>query len=269
MWTPRHRTRHEARLKDVVMRAGLDEGARFLSRVDPPASPEATPARLVIAAIAWHLRVGGAWRALPSGFPPWRTVYGWFRRWIARGLFEQLMWGLARRQRRHRGRRPAPRLAIIDTQSVKCIAVRGPRGYDGAKKLVGRKRVAMVDAEGHVLALAVVPANVQDRDALPALDAGKPVWPSLRVAVLDGAFAAERCEEWCCLHGMRRRVVEKNPDQKGFVVLERRWVVERTFGWLSHWGGLLRERAGRLDVANGRLACAASLMAANALNNPV
>lgn len=67
---------------------------------------------------------------------------------------------------------------------------------------------------------------------------------------------------------MRHRVVEKLPGQKGFVVLERRWVVERTFGWLSHWDGLHRERAGRLDVATGRLACVASLMAANALNNP-
>ncbi|MCJ2126961.1 transposase [Methylobacterium sp. J-077] len=146
--------------------------------------------------------------------------------------------------------------------------MRGPRGYDGAKKLVGRKRVVLVDAEGHVLALAVVPANVQDRDTLPALDAGKEMWPSLRLALFDGAFTAERCRGWCHVHGMRHRVVEKLPDQKGFVVLERRWVVERTFGWLSHWGGLNRERAGRLDVATGRLACAASLMAANALNNP-
>jgi hypothetical protein len=125
-----------------------------------------------------------------------------------------------------------------------------PRGYDGAKKLVGPKRVAMVDADGRVLALAVVPANLQDRDTLPALDSGKPAWPSLRLAVFNAAFTAERCEEWGHLHGMRRRVVE------------------RTFGWLSHGGGLQRERAGRLDVATGRLACLASLMAANALNNP-
>ena len=176
-------------------------------------------------------------------------------------------WGL-RETRRGSGRRPEPTLAIIDTQSVKCIGVRGPRGYDGAKKLVGRKRVALVDAEGHVLALAVVPAHVQDRDTLTALGIGKAAWPRLRLALLDGAFTAERCKEWCHRHGMRHRVVEKDPGQKGFVVLERRWLVERTFGWLSHWGGLLRERVGRLDVATGRLACVACLMAANALNNP-
>ncbi|WP_167367702.1 transposase [Methylobacterium pseudosasicola] len=158
-------------------------------------------------------------------------------------------------------------MAIIDTQSVPCIGVRGPRGSDGAKKLVGRKRVALVDAEGHILARAVEPANVQDRDTLAALDDGKEQWPSLSLAILDGAITAERCREWCHIPGMRHRVVEKEPDQTGVVVLERRWVVERTFGWLGHWGGLLRERAGRLDVATSRLARLASLMAARALNN--
>ncbi|SFL98559.1 Transposase DDE domain-containing protein [Methylobacterium pseudosasicola] len=128
--------------------------------------------------------------------------------------------------------------------------------------------VALVDAEGHVLAVAVVPADVQDRDTLSVLDDGKEQWPSLFLAILDGAFTAERCREWCHIPGMRHRVVEKEPDQTSVVVLERRRVVERTFGWLGRWGGLLRERAGRLDVTTGRLACLASLMAARAFNNP-
>lgn len=141
-------------------------------------------------------------------------------------------------------------------------------GDDGTKRLAGRKRLAMIDAEGHLLAVAVVAANVQDRDTLAALDEGKAQWPSLHQAILDGAFTAERCQQWCHLHSMRHRVVEKQADQNSFVVLERRWLVERSFGWLSHWGGLLRERAGRLDLATGRLACVASLRAANALYNP-
>ncbi|TXM64663.1 transposase [Methylobacterium sp. WL120] len=136
------------------------------------------------------------------------------------------MRNLTRRQRQRCGRRPEPRLAIVDTQSIKCIGVRGPRSYDGAKKLVGRKRVVLVDAEGHVLALAVVPANVQDRDTLPALDDGKETWPCLRLAIFDGAFTVERCQEWCLVHGMRHRVVDKAPDQNGFFVLEWRWVVD-------------------------------------------
>lgn len=102
--------------------------------------------------------------AFEASLPPWHTVYGWFRRCIEKGLFESLMRALARRRC---GRRSEPRLAIIDTQSIKCIRVRGPRGYDGAKKLVGRKRVVLVDAEGHALTLVVVPAIRSVRSCKP------------------------------------------------------------------------------------------------------
>ena len=119
----------------------------------------ATPYGAVVRAIAWHLRVGGPWRALPPGGPPWRTVYGWFRKWLEQGLFDRLLGDVARRRRRAMGRRAKPRLSIIDTQSVKCIPVRGPRGYDAAKKVLGRKRVALVDADGTWLAVAAVPAS--------------------------------------------------------------------------------------------------------------
>ena len=269
MWTEVHRARHEPRLKELVSGRAADEIAGWLGRADPPRSGRATPIRRVVGAIAWHLRVGGSWRALPPGFPPWRTVYGWFRRWLDRGLFEALLRDVARRRRRKVGRRPGPSLGIIDTQAVKCIAVRGPRGYDAAKGVVGRKRVALVDAEGHWLAVAVVPASVQDRDALEVLDTGKACWPTLREGVYDGAFAAERCRTWSNLHGMRHRVVSRDPAARGFVVLARRWVVERSFGWLSHWGGLARDRAGRLDVAAARLACARVLSGFEALLNPM
>ena len=167
------------------------------------------------------------------------------------------------------GRRTQPRLAIIDTQAVKCIPVRGPRGYDAGKKVLGRKRVALVDVDGTWLAVAVVPASVQDRDTLEALDPGKTAWPSLRDVILDGAFTAARCQEWSNLHGMRHRTVERDPDQTGFVVLEGRWVIERSFGWLVHWGGLLRDRAGRLDASAARTACAAALSGIEALLNPM
>src|SRR3954451_7872206 len=165
-----------------------------------------------------------------------------FRRWLALGLFDALLRDVARRRRRKAGRRPGPTLAIVDTQAVKCIAVRGPRGYDAAKGVLGRKRVALVDAEGHRLAVAVVPASVQDRDTPEALDAGKARWPTLREGVYDGAFAAERCREWSNLHGMRLRWVARDPQAKGFVLPARRWVIERSFGWLSHWGGRAKDR---------------------------
>jgi putative transposase len=268
MWTEEHRTRHDARLKAIVS-CGAEEGiARWLERADPPRSVAATPTLAVVWAIAWHLRVGGPWRALPSGLPRWRTVYGWFRRWLELGLFDRLLCEMAKLRRRAAGRRSTPRLAIIDTQTVKCIAVRGPRGYDAGKKVVGRKRVALVDADGIWRAVATVPASVQERDTLPALNDGMVAWPSLRLAVFDGAFTADRCRAWANFHGMRHAVVNRAPGQKGFVVLARRWVVERSFGWLAHWGGLLRDRAGRLDVSAGRLAFVAVLSGVQALLNP-
>ena len=269
MWTEAHRARHNARLKETVSTRAVGEIARWLERADPPRTKRRTPLLPVVGAIAWHLRVGGAWRALPPGWPPWRTVYGWFRRWLDLGLFEALLREVARRRRRKAGRRPGPSLCIIDTQAVKGIGVRGPRGYDAAKGVVGRKRVALVDAEGYWLAVAVVPASVQDRDTLEALDAGKARWPSLREAVYDGAFAAERCRAWSNFHGMRHRVVARDPSATGFVVLARRWVVERSFGWLAHWGGLARDRAGRLDVSAARLALACTFSGMEALLNPM
>ncbi len=268
MGTGQHRALHEVGLKQVVSRCAVEEVARWLERVDPPRSEVAntSPFRGQLDRLA--PASGRRWRALPPDMPPWRTVYGWFSRWLDLGLFDRLLCDVACLRRRAAGGRRAPRLGIIDTQSVKCLPVRGPRGFDAGKKVLGRKRVALVDAEGNWLAVAVVPASVQKRDVLPALDAGKAEWPSLREVLLDGAFTAERCQEWANLHGMRHHVVVRGEGQKGFVVIARRWVIERSSGWLTHRGGLLRDRAGRLNVATGRLACVAVLSGVEALLNP-
>src|SRR3954447_4666659 len=269
MWTEAHRARHEPGRKGLVAACAVDEIAARLERADPPRSGRATPVRRVAGAVAWHLRAGGPWRSLPAGFPPWRTGYGWFRRWLDLGLFGILLREVARRRRREAGRRPGPTLGVIDTQTVRCIGVRGPRGHDAAEGVVGRERAALVDAEGRRLAVAVVPASVQDRDAPEAPDAGEARWPGLREAVHDGAFAAGRCREWSNRHGMRHRVVARDPAASGFVVLARRRVVERSFGWLSHWGGRARDRGGRPDVSAARLALVGVLSGFEALLDPM
>src|SRR5215217_5775257 len=104
MWTEAHRARHDARLKEVVSMNAVAQVARWLERVDPPRSRRATPSGAVVRAIAWHLRVGGSWRALPCMFRAWRTVYGWFRKWQELGLFGRLLEDVARRRRRAMGR---------------------------------------------------------------------------------------------------------------------------------------------------------------------
>src|SRR3954452_24172675 len=130
MWTQEHRARHAAGVKEMVSLAGIGEVARWLERADPPRKgARRTPLRAVVSGLVWHLRTGGAWRALPRGFPPWRTVYGWLRRWLDMGALDALLRGAARLRRRAASRPRPPRLAVIDTQSVECIPVRGPRGY--------------------------------------------------------------------------------------------------------------------------------------------
>ena len=269
MWTAAHRDRHHPRLKKAVSERMVAVLAAWVELVDPPGSPRATPTVRVVAAIAHHLRTGGAWRDLPPWFPNWRTVYGWFRRWTDMGLFDEAMRHVARLRREARGRLRPPTLGIVDTQSVRCISVRGPRGYDAGKKVMGRKRVVIVDADGALLVAAVVPANVQDRDCLEVLTDGKVRWPSLRLCLFDGAFTAERCREWCNLHGMVRRIVARDPETKGFEPVFKRWLVERTFGALRHWGGLLVDRAGSIEVSTGRLACVAAMAGLEALINPL
>ena|ERR1700761_3028854 len=166
MWTEEHRTRHAARLKQMVAVHADEEMARGLARADAPRSRTATPLVAVVRAIAWPLRVGGPWRALPSDMPPgtaspffppgdrlrrWRTVYGWFRRWLGLGLVDARLIEIARVRRRAAERRAMPRLAIIDTQTLECIAVRGSRGDDAGTQGPGRKRVALVDANGQLV----------------------------------------------------------------------------------------------------------------------
>src|SRR3712207_2410506 len=189
------------------------------------------------------------------------------------GLFDRLLEDVARRRRRAMGRRAKPRLSIIDTQAVKCIPVRGPRGYDANKKVLGRKRVALVDTDGTLrmapgwpLPLSPPRCRTATRSKLliearrrgPAC--GRRSWtgPSRLRAARSG-----RTGTACA------SVVERDPAQTGFVVLAGRWVVERSFGWLVHWGGLLRDRAGRLDVSAARIAFAASLSGVEALLNPM
>src|SRR4051812_23081218 len=119
MWTEAHRARHDARhdahLKEIVSLHAVGQVARWLERADPPRSGRATPYGAVVRAIAWHLRIGGPWRALPPGGPHWRTVYGWFRQWMRLGVFDRFLVGVGRRRRPAVGGRAQPRLSIIHT----------------------------------------------------------------------------------------------------------------------------------------------------------
>lgn len=206
--------------------------------------PEKHPRRRILDAIFYLVRGGIAWAALPREFPPHQTVYGIFGRWTRHGVWQQIHDALRDLVRVHEGRDPLPTAAIIDSQSVRgADTVPGAsRGYDAGKKVNGRKRHIAVDTGGLLLAVVVTIAGIQDRDAahrLLALLTGR--FSTISLVWADGGYAG-RLVLWARkVVSMTVEVVKRSDDVKGFAVLPRRWVVERTFAWISKFRRCVRD----------------------------
>lgn len=222
-----------------------------------PGRPRARSLREIVDAIFYVLRGGIAWRRLPSDFPPWRTVYRWFSAWRDSGVFERINHALVMADRERAGREANPSAAIIDSQSVKTTEAGGPRGYDAGKKIRGRKRHALVDTDGRGLVIEPHPARIQDRDGGgPLLGASRRAFPFLEKVFADSAYAGDRIARATVI---AVEIVRKNPNQMGFAVNPRRWVVERFFAWIGRNRRLAKDFEATIDSARAFL-YAASVM---------
>src|SRR5919107_5516138 len=183
----------------------------------------------------WHVaRDDRAWRRLPSGSPPHQTVWSRLMVWQQRAVLDRALGVLVTCRRLAAGRKRRPTAAIIDTQSVRTGPQRGPRGYDAAQKVKGRKRGLMIDTQGDPLGARVVPAGTQDRDALESLAPDLVVHASLLLVWLDRGFAGDEPRAFLRRHGIAAEIVG-TPGRKGFQVEPRRWKVEQTFGCLQRY----------------------------------
>lgn len=200
--------------------------------------------REVFNAVLWLVKAGAPWRLLPTNFPPWAAVYQQTRRWIAAGCFETIVHDLRAMLRWVDGRADDPTAVILDGRTVQSTPESGARaGYDGYKRRKGSKTHAAVDTLGHLVALQVTPANAQERDQVGALAAAVQAvtHDHVDVAFVDQGYTGDRPAAAAATHGIRLEVISLPEAKRGFVLLPRRWVVERSFAWAARFRRLARD----------------------------
>jgi transposase len=200
--------------------------------------------RSVFDALRWLVRSGAPWRYLPGDFPPWAAVYQQMQRWLAAGCFEAIVHDLRELLRLTQDRKGQPTAAILDSRTLQSTPESGGRaGYDGYKRKKGSKVHMAVDTLGHLLALLVTPADEQDRAQVAALAQAvqKATGQSVELAFVDQGYTGEEAANAAEGMGMRLEVVKLPEAKRGWVLLPRRWVVERSFAWAARFRRLARD----------------------------
>jgi transposase len=248
----RHRVaRYPSDLTDAQWELLRPEAERVMAELRQAAGrPMVHELRAVLDAVFYVVRNGIEWRAVPADFPPWDAVYAFFQRWSQRGLPQRLVERLRHRLRVRARRDAQPSAAIIDSQSVKAAETvgAGSRGFDSGKKINGRKRHLAVDVEGLLLAVVVTAANIGDRMGAKLLViAVLNVCTRLKLIWADSGYAGAPLTGWIRSVADATLHVIKRTEQHAFRVVPRRWVVERSFGWLLRYRRLVRDYERRTE----------------------
>jgi transposase len=218
--------------------------APYLTLMTPEAPQRRHDLRDVFNALRWIVRAGSPWRLLPTNFPPWEAVYQQTQRWIAADCFETMVHDLRALLRWADGRADEPTAVILDGRTVQSTSESGARaGYDGHKRRKGSKTHLAVDTLGHLLALHITAANEQERAQVATLaEAVQEVTGDhVEVAFVDQGYTGEEPASAAAAHGIDLIVLKLPEAKRGFVLLPRRWVVERSFAWVARFRRLARD----------------------------
>ena len=218
--------------------------APYLALCRDDAAQRDYPLRDVFNGLRYIARTGSQWRFMPNDLPPWEVVYQQMRRWIDARCFEIMVEDLRILLRELAGRNGQPTAMILDSRTLQSRPESGARGgYDGAKRRKGSKVHAAVDTLGHLLALHVTPADEQDRAQVEKLAEAvqKVTGENIDLAYVDQGYTGENAAQTAEKHGVRLEVVKHTEVKRGFVLLPRRWVVERSFAWAARFRRLARD----------------------------
>ena len=218
--------------------------APYLTLMTEDAPQREHPLREVFNGLRWIVRAGSSWRMMPHDLPPWDVVYQQTQRWLKAGVFETLVYDLRAVLRIAEGRQEMPTAAIFDSRTMQSTPESGGRGgYDGAKRRKGSKVHLAVDTLGHLLALRVTAADEQDRAQVSELAkrVQEETGETVEIAYVDQGYTGENAADAAQEHGIKLEVVKLPTAKRGVVLLPRRWVVERSFGWMSRFRRLARD----------------------------
>jgi transposase len=218
--------------------------APYLTLLPEDAAQRVHPLRQVFNGLRYIVKTGAPWRWMPNDLPPWEIVYQQAQRWLTAGCFEALAEDLRTILRLAAGRQAQPSAAIIDSRTLRSTPESGGRaGYDGGKRKKGSKLHLAVDTLGHLLALHVTPANADDRAEIAriAKDIQAATGESVEMAFVDQGYTGDRPATAAAEHGIRLEVVKLPEAKRGFILLPRRWVVERSFAWATRFRRLVKD----------------------------